>query len=91
MNDGRELAEQIEGEGIVLLRNENNTLPLPSSTTRVNVFGWSSTEWVSSGSGSAQTVGTPTTFLDALSKAGIEYNTELTDMRFDEWYTSSSI
>ena len=80
MNDGRKLAEQIEDEGIVLLRNEGNTLPLPSSTKHVNVFGWSSTEWVASGSGSAQTTGTSTTFLDALSKAGIEYNTELTDM-----------
>ena len=80
MNDGRKLAEQIEDEGIVLLRNEGNTLPLPSSTKHVNVFGWSSTEWVASGSGSAQTTGTSTTFLDALSKAGIEYNTELADM-----------
>ena len=80
MDEGRTLAEQIEGEGIVLVRNENQTLPLPSTTRRVNVFGWASTEWVSSGSGSGQTSGDSTSLLDALTSAGIEYNTELTDM-----------
>jgi len=65
-------------EGIVLLRNEGNTLPLPSSTP-VNVFGWSSTGG-GKGSGSAQTTGTSTTFLDASPRRESSTNTELADM-----------
>lgn len=80
MTTGRELCRQIEGEGIVLLQNENDTLPLDSTTTKVNVFGWASTEWVCAGSGSGQVSGTQESFLEALSKAGISYNTELTNM-----------
>ena len=52
MASGRALAERVEAEGIVLVRNEGQTLPLPASTDRVNVFGWASTQWVGSGSGS---------------------------------------
>ena len=38
--NSRRLAAQIEAEGAVLLKNENNTLPLSEEITRVNVFGW---------------------------------------------------
>ncbi len=77
---GRELAKDIEGEGLVLVRNEDETLPLDEGVARVNVFGWASTQWVTSGSGSAQTVGESEDLLDALEERGIEYNTDLTDM-----------
>lgn len=80
MAAGRALAERIEAEGLVLVRNEDATLPLPDSTTQVNVFGWASTQWVGSGSGSGQVTGTVTGLLDALSERGISYNAELTDM-----------
>lgn len=80
MDSGRTLAEQIEGEGLVLLRNENDCLPLPASTTKVNVFGWASTQWVAGGSGSGQVSGSTKGLLDALSDAGIEYNQDLADM-----------
>ena len=42
-NMGNQLAREIEREGIVLLRNEDDTLPLEQSVRKVNVFGhlWS--------------------------------------------------
>lgn len=76
----RALAQRAEGEGIVLLRNEDQALPLPATTTKVNVFGWASTQWVDSGSGSGQVTGDCISLLDALSAQGIEHNDELTSM-----------
>ncbi|WP_455138422.1 glycoside hydrolase family 3 N-terminal domain-containing protein [Thermophilibacter sp.] len=80
MAAGRALAERVEGEGLVLLRNEDGALPLPADVTRVNVFGWASTAWVASGSGSGQVAGQTMGLLDALEERGVSYNTELTDM-----------
>ncbi len=81
MEEGTEIAQQIEGEGLVLVQNENDTLPLSSDVTKVNVFGWAATDWLASGSGSAQIYGGASTdFLAALSAQGVEYNTDLTDM-----------
>ncbi len=77
---GEDLCQQIEAEGLVLAQNNDDVLPLSSDTTKVNVFGWSSTEWVVSGSGSGQISGPYTDFLDSLYVSGYEYNTELTDM-----------
>nr|WP_239471515.1 glycoside hydrolase family 3 protein [Olsenella profusa] len=80
MAAGRALAERVEAEGMVLVRNEDETLPLPADVTQVNVFGWASTQWVGSGSGSGQVTGQVMGLLDALSERGVSYNTELTDM-----------
>lgn len=80
MEAGRALAERIEGEGIVLVRNEGDALPLSAETRRVNVFGWASTQWVASGSGSGQVAGATQGILDALEAQGISYNAQLTDM-----------
>ncbi len=81
--DSRRLAEQIEAEGAVLLKNENNTLPLSEDITRVNVFGWASTQWLGSGSGSGRVEKVELDFLDALKESGISYNEELTKMYED--------
>ena len=80
MRAGAQLAQRIEGEGLVLLKNDDEALPLPEDCTQVNVFGWASTQWVASGSGSGQVSGQTTDLLDALSDAGVSYNTQLTDM-----------
>lgn len=80
MEKGRALAERVEAEGIVLLRNEDGALPLPADVTQVNVFGWASTQWVASGSGSGQVAGETMGLLDALEERGVAYNTQLTDM-----------
>ena len=80
MQAGAQLAQRIEGEGLVLLKNDDEALPLPEGCTQVNVFGWASTQWVASGSGSGQVSGQTTDLLDALTDAGVSYNTQLTDM-----------
>ena len=80
LDRGEKLALQTEEEGIVLVQNQNDTLPLLEDTTKVNVFGWASTAWIGSGSGSAQIGSVKTDFLQALENYGIDYNTELTDM-----------
>lgn len=75
-----DITERIEAEGIVLLRNDDAALPLGASERRVNVFGWSSTMPVYGGTGSgAVDASSAVTFLDGLTNAGIEYNTEITD------------
>lgn len=83
---GESLATQIVEEGTVLVKNDENTLPLDVNTdNKINVFGWAATEWVMGGSGSGRATNngslTPNTdFLKALEQAEIEYNSELTDM-----------
>lgn len=86
---GEKLATQIVEEGIVLVKNEQKSLPLDKEeAAQVNVFGWAASEWIGGGSGSgrvvdngngnAKTPGTP--FLKALKDAGIEYNEEIIKM-----------
>ncbi len=75
--------EQITQEGYVLLKNDG-ILPLASGT-KVNTFGWSSTNALYGGVGSGAL--SPNyeivTYLDSLTEAGLVVNTELTD-----WYSS---
>ncbi|WP_050632161.1 glycoside hydrolase family 3 N-terminal domain-containing protein [Bacillus andreraoultii] len=75
------LAEKISDEGVVLLQNNDNTLPIQTSKenkTKVNVFGWSFTNPIYGGTGSgasdASTAVTPKAGLEA---AGFEVNDEL--------------
>lgn len=77
---GNDLAEQIQAEGTVLLRNEEGVLPLSEDSGRVNVFGWSATQWITGGSGSGQCATLEVDLLSALQQAGVEYNQELIDM-----------
>ena len=75
----REVAEQIAEEGIVLLKNENNALPL-SDTKKINVFGWGSTQPVYGGSGSGDVdASTAVSLLQGLKDAGFELNDNLTE------------
>lgn len=83
LKTGNSLAEVIQDEGTVLLRNENGTLPLNKDVKAVNVFGWSATQWINGGSGSGQCATLETDFLSALTEAGIKYNQGLTDMYKD--------
>ncbi len=72
-----ELAKRIEGEGIVLLENEDDVLPLKEK--KVNVFGAASCALSlagTAGSGAVYTTGA-VGFYDALTEAGIEYNQDL--------------
>ncbi len=75
---GEKIAFDVQAEGTVLVQN-NGVLPLETAT-KVNVFGWASSNWLASGSGSAQTVTIETDLLKALEAAGFSYNTELAKM-----------
>ena len=69
-------AVELESEGIVLLKNEDNVLPLEGK--KINIFGAGSVCPFLGGAGSgAITTEDPVKFYDALDAEGIEYNTEL--------------
>ena len=76
----KEMAKQIQAEGTVLLKNEDNVLPLTDK--KVNVFGAASCSLAfagAAGSGAvraSEAVG----FYDALTNAGIDYNKEIYDV-----------
>lgn len=70
------VSEEIANEGIVLLKNENNSLPLADN--KVNVFGSTAFTFKYGGGGSGASDQTRAVNLfDALKQAGIEYNEEL--------------
>ena len=71
-----QLAVEIEQEAIVLLKNEDNALPLENK--KVNVFGAASVVPFLGGAGSGSIVThDPVYFYEALDEAGVEYNKEL--------------
>lgn len=82
------LCEQIADEGIVLLQNKNGNLPLAEGS-KLNVFGWASTNpcYGGTGSGALSDAYPTVTLLEGLANAGIETNAELskfyTDYRAD--------
>ncbi|WP_084106447.1 glycoside hydrolase family 3 protein [Demequina sp. NBRC 110056] len=69
------VAEAVSDEGMVLLKNEGDVLPLARG---VNVFSFASfnLSLAGGGSGGSNTAGAPTLY-EALEAQGIEYNTEL--------------
>ena len=70
---GNALAEDVEEEGAVLLKNENGALPL--KTNKVNVFGWSGSDngFIPQGTGSGTgSRNDYVTFLGGLKAAGID-------------------
>lgn len=75
-----ELCEQIADEGIVLLKNEDGNLPLEEGS-KLNVFGWASTNPVYGGTGSGGLSDAyPTvSLLEGLENAGFEVNQTLVD------------
>ena len=78
-----QVTESLTTEGAVLLMNDG-VLPLKADY-KINTFGWSSTNPIYGGMGSgAVSANYPiVSFLDGLDKAGVQYNTALTD-----WYKS---
>lgn len=76
--DATALCEDIAEEGIVLLENEDNVLPYAGGT-KLNVFGWASTNPVYGGTGSGGlSQAYPTvSLLEGLKNAGFEVNEEL--------------
>ena len=78
------LAQDIAREGIVLLENDGNTLPVASGS-KLNVFGWASTNPILGGAGSGALNSAYATIdiLQSLASAGIETNSELTKFYTD--------
>lgn len=75
----KELAENIGNEGIVLLKNENNSLPV-STDTKLNVFGWGSTQPIYGGSGSGDVdESQAVSLLQGLKDAGFTLNDSLSE------------
>ena len=99
-NMGDKLAVEIEREGIVLAKNATNqgedkpVLPLASSVTKVNVFGYDSVQWIISNSGSGSAA--PGTgqkawgILDALDDKGITYNQDIISY-YRTWSNSNKL
>ena len=82
--EAQALAVEIGEEGIVLLNNDEDLLPLAQGA-KLNVFGWASTKPILGGAGSgALNDAYPTTdILTSLADAGIETNAELTKFYSD--------
>ena len=72
---------EIEQEGIVLAKNDNNVLPLAKNNKKINIFGFNSVDWYISNSGSGSAgAGTGQKswgLLEALDAKGVEYNADL--------------
>lgn len=75
--NGEYVNELINEEGIVMLKNNANTLPLPQNA-KISVFGKNSVKLVYGGSGSAAGSGEYTkTIFESLEAAGFAYNPQL--------------
>ena len=93
-NMGEKLAVEIEQEGIVLAKNNDNILPLSKDNNKVDVYGHSVVDWLisNSGSGSAgpgesqKTTG----LLEALESYGVEYNKDVIDY-YKKWVAPRSL
>ena len=98
-NNGNAVTQEICNEGMILLKNENNALPL-NKGAKVSVFGKNSTDYTRTlADGSKETVGIVTggsgsaaptdaerkTIYEALEAAGFSYNPKLKD-----FYASSA-
>jgi beta-glucosidase len=84
MVQARQVGLNIEAEGLVLLKNEDNLLPL--AIRKVNVFGVSAYAPVLGGSGSAIGSGQGTNLLAALDSVEVEYNPALVEL-YQTWAT----
>ena len=82
--NANEVVKEICEEGMVLLKNENNALPLKANA-KVSVFGKNSVQLVYGGSGSAAPGGDipKKTIYDSLTAAGIAYNPDLKEFYED--------
>lgn len=77
------VSKEIVSEGTVLLKNDNNILPL-EGVDKINMFGYRAAHPYLSGTGSSGVEGeNSTTFRDAVANVGIEVNDALYQAFFD--------
>lgn len=83
--NGKEIIEKVVGEGSVLLKNENEALPLKEGERSVSLFSMSSVDLVYAGTGSSGTNTSGTVDMKtALTRAGVQINETLWN-----WYKSN--
>lgn len=79
-------------EGTVLLKNDNNALPLAENERKINVFSINQREWIRNGSGSSSIPLNPNysdkTIMSSFKDAGLEVNQVLEDYYESLPYTS---
>ncbi|MBR4209975.1 MAG: glycoside hydrolase family 3 C-terminal domain-containing protein [Lachnospiraceae bacterium] len=79
-------------EGAVLLKNDNDTLPLAEDERTINVFSINQREWIRNGSGSSSIPLNPNystkTIISSLKDAGLTINPTLEEYYFSLPYTS---
>lgn len=84
-----DINKQTAEEGIVLLKNDEQSLPLDSSTNKINVFGWNSVHPFYSGGGSGASTNTDAIdLLQGLQDNGFETNDELSQIYEEYTYES---
>ncbi|MFA6829331.1 MAG: glycoside hydrolase family 3 C-terminal domain-containing protein [Bacilli bacterium] len=85
LEKSRELCEEVESEGIVLLENTDKTLPLASSIKKVSLFGMTSANPVYGGTGSGSIdLSTAITAKAGMENAGFTVNPTLWDFNVDK-------
>ena len=81
--ESKKLVEEIADEGVVLLKNENDSLPI-STDTKLNIFGWGSTQPIYGGTGSGSvSEETAVSLIQGIENAGFETNKDLTKFYTD--------
>lgn len=77
----KQVIQEVGEEGMVLLKNSNQLLPLSADTRRLNVFGWASIAPILGGTGSgASDTSESVGILQSLQNAGYETNDALTKL-----------
>lgn len=78
--EATEFTKEITREGMVLLRNKDNALPLPAGSA-INLFGWSSTQMIIGGNGGSGGVSSASVNIkSSLEAAGFSVNEDLYSM-----------
>lgn len=75
-----ELGTQVVEEGVTLLKNDNNALPLTARERNISLFGVTSVDFAYGGGGSGGTVKNPVKLIDAFRAAGFRINPVLEAM-----------
>ncbi len=76
-DNGTEVAKRITDEGLVLLKNDDDLLPL-ASDAKINVFGYGAMDYKMGGGGSGATnLENAVSIYEGLDNAGIDYNKDL--------------
>ena len=90
--EATQLVNEITQEGVVLVQNDANILPVASGS-KLNVFGWSSTNpcYGGTGSGALNDAYPVTDLLTGLHDAGIETNDELSKFYTDYYATRPTV